>query len=121
MVQKRRNLVLITYHLFHCLLRPSSVPVTRSGLASACLSCYLLAGKLEDCPVKMKTLMGLAAGLTPPPPAPGTAAATTRSGPEASLVRIYERSLLSSLAFQIPLDTAVLHPGSLIRVRPEWV
>jgi len=40
----------------------------REDIPSAALACYLLAGKMEDCPVKSKTLLSMVKNISLPPP-----------------------------------------------------
>jgi len=71
----RQQLCLTAYFLFHTLIQricgdePHSTALDRGHLTSAVLSCLLLAGKMHDCPVRIKSLLGLAKDcMLPPPP-----------------------------------------------------
>jgi hypothetical protein len=71
----RQQLCLTSYFLFHTLVQrmcgdeSHSTALDRGHLTSAVLSCLLLAGKMHDCPVRIKSLLSLAKDcMLPPPP-----------------------------------------------------
>lgn len=106
----------------------------RGDLPSAVLACYLLAGKMEDVPLKIDTFLGRVKHVTLPPPSANaineyyervSEGGTPISSeyftkllacptPCPSLIRLYEQKLLGLIGFNLPWNTRGLHPISTV-------
>ena len=76
---QREQICSLAYFLFHTLMDhyaraesegcSETISIRREDIPSASLACYLLAGKMEECPVKVRTLLNIikTVGLPPPP------------------------------------------------------
>ena len=76
---QRERICSLAYFLFHTLMDhyaraesegcSKTTSIRREDIPSASLACYLLAGKMEECPVKVRTLLNIikSVGLPPPP------------------------------------------------------
>ena len=128
--EKIEGVAQTAYFLFHTLVEShdgiGSFP--RKNVSSAVLACFLLAGKMEDCPLKLRTILRITKNATLPPPpfetvrqcydklapnAPGVLPMKWGE-PSAELIKQFEFSLLTTLGFVMPEDPQSLHPTSSI-------
>ena len=132
--QKIEGVAQTAYFLFHTLVEShdgiGSFP--RKNVSSAVLACFLLAGKMEDCPLKLRTILRITKNATLPPPpfetvrqcydklapnAPGVLPMKWGE-PSAEIIKQFEFSLLTTLGFVMPEDSQSLHPtASIIEIK----
>jgi len=132
--QKIEEVAQTAYFLFHTLVEShadaGSFP--RKNVSSAVLACFLLAGKMEDCPLKLRTILRITKNASLPPPpfetirqcydklapnAPGVLPMKWGE-PSADLIKQFEFSLLTTLGFVTPERPQSLHPtASIVEIK----
>ena len=143
---QRERICSLAYFLFHTLMEhyaraesegcSKTTSIRREDIPSASLACYLLAGKMEECPVKVRTLLNIikSVGL-PPPPSTRIDKCCKRlkdivelndsstlvkklslewGKPTPEVMKQYEVKLLSILGFDFLYGEGCIHPSTSI-------
>ena len=143
---QREQICSLAYFLFHTLMDhyaraesegcSETISIRREDIPSASLACYLLAGKMEECPVKVRTLLNIikTVGLPPPPSTridkccktlkdivELTESSTSAKRlslewgkPTPEVMKQYELKLLSILGFDFLYGEGCIHPSTSI-------
>jgi len=143
---QRERICCLAYFLFHTLMDHyaqaesegdnKTTKIRREDIPSASLACYLLAGKMEECPVKVRTLLNMikSVGLPPPPSARiekcckrlkdivemnGSSTSVKKlslewGNPTPEVMKQYEMKLLSILGFNFLYGEGWIHPSTYI-------
>mmetsp|Transcript_29991 Transcript_29991/g.87582 ORF Transcript_29991/g.87582 Transcript_29991/m.87582 type:complete len:1682 (-) Transcript_29991:2749-7794(-) len=143
---QRERICSLAYFLFHTLMNhyaqaesdgySDTITIHREDISSASLACYLLAGKMEECPVKVRTLLSIIkpVGLPPPPSAriekccerlkdsiemndssaSGKKLSLEWGKPTPEVMKQYELKLLSILGFDFSYGEGWIHPSTCI-------
>ena len=143
---QRERICSLAYFLFHTLMDhyaqaecdgcSNTITIHREDIPSAALACYLLAGKMEECPVKARTLLSIIkpVGLPPPPSArigkcckklkdiielndsstSGANVSLEWGKPTPEVMKRYELKLLSILGFDFSYGDGCIHPSAYI-------